>query len=152
MLINFSVPGKPRPQGSAKWIKSKTTGKSFPVPNEELENWRARVTMFASKAMGEAPPFDRSVVLHAVCRFARPKSHYRTGKYSHILRNDAPAENEHFVKPDVDKLERAIMDSMTGVVYHDDCQVSDTRIKKIWGGVAEASICVNGTHVYVMEK
>ena len=52
----------------------------------------------------------------------RPKSHYRTGKYSGELRDGAPAR--HTSKPDVDNMVKAVMDALTMIgIWQDDDQV-----------------------------
>jgi len=38
----------------------------------------------------------------------------------------------HVKKPDKDNLEKAVLDSMNGVVYHDDGQVCSSTVKKIY--------------------
>ena len=54
----------------------------------------------------------------------RPKSHY--GKRGLLPSSpDYPAG-----MPDIDKLARAALDAMTGVVWSDDAQVSDLRVRK----------------------
>ena len=65
----------------------------------------------------------------------RPKKHYRTGKLSDVLRDDAPPK--HIQAPDGDKLLRAIMDAMTSFVYVDDGQVFDQHLIKKWIGKNE---------------
>ncbi len=62
----------------------------------------------------------------------RPKKHYRTGKYSHILRDDAP-KMWHTNKPDRDNLEKAVLDCMTkSGLIKDDCLVCTGNIQKKW--------------------
>ena len=39
----------------------------------------------------------------------------------------------HINRPDRDNLEKAVQDAMTGIVYADDSQVCDGRIKKVYG-------------------
>jgi Holliday junction resolvase RusA-like endonuclease len=58
----------------------------------------------------------------------RPKAHYRSGKNAAMLKDGAP----HFptTKPDVDKLSRAVLDSLTGVIWKDDSQVVTKRVSK----------------------
>jgi Holliday junction resolvase RusA-like endonuclease len=54
---------------------------------------------------------------------SRPKTHYRTGRFAHLLRDDSPPEPD--VKPDLSKLLRAAEDAMTGIVWADDCQITE---------------------------
>lgn len=58
----------------------------------------------------------------------RPKSHYGTGRNAAVLRSDAPTWV--FVKPDVDKLARAVLDCATGIIWRDDAQVASLSIEK----------------------
>jgi Holliday junction resolvase RusA-like endonuclease len=46
------------------------------------------------------------------------------------------------VKPDIDKLTRACMDALTGVLYDDDSQVVDDEHHKIYGTPERVSISV----------
>ena len=146
-LLTFDVPGTPRPQGSAKWIRSKTTGKSIPAKNTNLETWRGLVSLFAHNAMLRDSPNSPGMVEVAVGLslefvFERPKSHFRTGKYAHELKPTAPAR--HNKMPDIDKLIRAVLDSLTSVIYHDDCQVDHVIATKRWGPSAGVRIVVTG--------
>lgn len=43
-----------------------------------------------------------------------------------------PSMGEHIIKPDLDKLTRAVLDGMTGVVYKDDCLVYSLKAEKYW--------------------
>ena len=143
-LFSFVVPGTPRPQGSAKWIRSRTTGKSIPAKNENLETWRGLVSLFAHNAMlrDDVELVEGAVGLSLRFVFERPKNHYRTGKYVGELKPVAPAR--HTKTPDVDKLTRAVLDSLTSVVYHDDSQVDHVIATKEWGPVAGVHIVVTG--------
>ena len=52
----------------------------------------------------------------------RPRSHYRTGKHSHLLRDDAPIYVSK--RPDIEKLIRSTFDAITdAAVWTDDAQV-----------------------------
>ena len=62
----------------------------------------------------------------------RPKAHYRTGKYSEYLKDNAPMW--HSSKPDCDNLKKAVMDAITatGCIWHDDCQVANSITTKFY--------------------
>jgi crossover junction endodeoxyribonuclease RusA len=54
--------------------------------------------------------------------FPRPKSHYRTGKNAGILKDTAPIAFTS--KPDIDNLQKAVMDALMIVgLIKDDSQV-----------------------------
>ena len=128
--ITFTVPGVPIPQGSANWVVSKTTGKVIPIVSKKLKPWRREIAWIAKDAMG-GQFFVGGVSMTLVFTFERPKCHYRTGKFSHLLRDDAP--DRHLQKPDGDKLERAVLDALTGVAYSDDSEVDVVGKQKRWG-------------------
>ena len=60
--------------------------------------------------------------------FPRPKSHYRTGKFSHILKEDAPSL--HICTPDLDNLIKFSLDALNKVFYKDDSLVVEVNALK----------------------
>lgn len=81
-----------------------------------------------------------AVHVTAVFYFPRPKSHYRTGKNAHLLRDDAPSYKAGH--PDLDKLQRAIGDSLTGIVVRDDKQIVAWTTVKLYGDQAGVELQV----------
>lgn len=125
-LFGLDVDGVPVPQGS------KRIGRhgSRPVlldDNRNLEAWRALVAFKARQAWGGAAPVAVPVSVWATFYLPRPKSHYRTGRFADLLRADAPEWPA--VKPDGDKLLRAVFDSLTTAgVWKDDA------LAVVWSG------------------
>ena len=74
--------------------------------------------------------FDKAICLRLIFYMPRPKSHYRTGKFSHILKDSAPSF--HTKKPDVDNLSKAVLDAMTdaGILSDDSIVVQHYIYKK----------------------
>lgn len=64
----------------------------------------------------------------------RPKSHYGTGRNADVLKPSAP--ERPITKPDKDKLERRVLDALTGVIYADDGQVVGGESSK-WFAVGD---------------
>jgi len=76
-------------------------------------------------------------------RFKRPKSHYRTGRNAHILKDDAP--QFHTQTPDLDKLIRSTQAALSSVVWRDDSQVCKYgRVEKQWAedGIEGADVII----------
>ena len=145
MTVTFEVSGLPKPQGSKiaivyppkdlvstlyKIAKSNSPRKAFYAnvnaglidqQSKALNEWRDEVKKEAIKAYGANAPIDEAVCVTATFLMPRPKNHYRTGVHAGTVKDSAP----HFqiTRPDVDKLERAIYDAITGVVFADDSQV-----------------------------
>lgn len=122
MIIEYFVAGTPRTQGSLKGyvVKSKETGKARAILTHdnkpELRDWRATVRQVTADHMDE--PITGPVTLCIGFRLERPRSR---------LRMRFPD-----VKPDLDKLARAVMDALKGTAYHDDNQVVELNVTKIY--------------------
>lgn len=138
--LKFAVHGIPRPQGSKSLIRGVMVEASVGLPA-----WRSAVTKAARDAHSnwntengirpEGGTFfggaGNAVSVDTIFVFQRPKSHYRTGRYSQLLKPSAP--HFHTQKPDVDKLPRAILDAVTKAdVWLDDCYVSHLSSTRVW--------------------
>lgn len=113
----FGVPGAAAPQGSKRAFKLRGSGRVVLVESSaKVKPYRATVALSARQAWNR-PPTGKAVYVRVAFTFVRPKSH-RTGKGA--IRSGAP---DFPGKPDIDKLCRAVLDALTGVVYVDDAQV-----------------------------
>ncbi len=126
--IQFTVIGNPVPKGSAKaFVLGKRA--SITASNvERLRPWEALVRDAATQAGAKIT--SGPVEVNLVFSFRRPKNHFRSGRHANILRDVCP--EHHTQKPDLDKLERAILDGITGVVVVDDSQVVRMTSTKQW--------------------
>lgn len=121
------VEGKPAPKGS--WSPITRGGKTRFIPsNKNSASWQKKVKEHCIGYIDE--PFLKPEAFRiglSFC-FKRPKSHFGTGRNSDKLKPNAP---KYMIKtPDLDKLERSILDAMTGIIYEDDSQVADLISKK----------------------
>ncbi len=115
------VPGKPVAQGSMVAYGRKVAASNASA----LGLYRDRVGIAAAREWGEdrvdsESPFEVRITF----LFGRPKSHY--GKKG--LRPSAPPF--HVKRPDIDKLARAVLDSLTHIVFADDSQVTSLIVAK----------------------
>lgn len=116
--VRFRVWGRPKPAGSHR-----TYGRGVIThADPKLRSWMQEVRSAAADAMSGRPLMSGPVILSCRFHFARPKKHYRTGKFADQLREDAPVEMRQ--KPDLSKLVRAVEDALTKTIWVDDCQVS----------------------------
>lgn len=109
-------------------VRNKKTGASFIIDdNPNSKNWKRIIAMVARAAMLRSRikmiPEGAAVRAFFTYWLPRPHGHYRTGKFSNELKEDAP--DYPTTKPDVLKLTRAAEDAMTGIVYHDDSMIVD---------------------------
>lgn len=112
--LSFFVPGVPKPQGSKRHV-----GHGVMVESSNISDWRTAVAVMAVRA---ASVSDWPMLLDSACevtlwfRLQAPKSRPR----------ELP-----FVKPDIDKLARAVLDALTiSRVIADDSRVTDLVARK----------------------
>lgn len=140
MVIKFFVPGIPRPAGSKRGIPiylGKSGAKQFTghvammdASGEKGKDWRSDIKVFAKQEF-KCEPIRCPVIVEFEFVFARPKSHYGTGKNANIIKENAPYC--HISRPDVLKLSRAVEDALTGIIWHDDSQIWCEEISKRYG-------------------
>ena len=143
-MLRIVAHGIPAPQGSKRGFINKHTGRIvMREQSSRVEPWRDTVRHEALQVVGgygrvdhvdHVAPIDEPVVADMVFTFARPKSHYRTGRNAHLLRDGAPARPDG--PPDLSKLARAVEDSLTDAgVWRDDARVVEYgRLAKVYAG------------------
>jgi Holliday junction resolvase RusA-like endonuclease len=148
--ITFTVIGKPRPRGSKQanvryGRDGKPVTKSGRVltfvkdDNEPSKEWMGQVRDAAHDAYS-GQLITGPVRVTARFYFKRPASHYRSNNREKPLKADAPQWCAGVY--DTDKLQRAIGDSLSGVVLVDDKQIAiwdaakaytaETECAEIW--------------------
>ena len=125
--LTVDIQGLPIPQGS---LVSNGFGKGLRHSNHlKLKPWRYTVVsaILQAKPSNWDPSLPVSVT--ATVRFPRPQSHYGTGRNADTLKPSAPVW--HTVKPDIDKVARALGDGIeeSGLVRGDQ-QITSWNIAK----------------------
>lgn len=126
--VTFTVLGTPVPQGSKTAIMAGTRPVVVEQGRAKLKPWRAQIADAAGQAMNGAGLMAGPLVVQVYAYLPRPKSHYRRNG---DLKPDAP--DYVSVRPDLDKLARAVLDGMTGIVFRDDSQVAGLVCEKAYG-------------------
>ena len=108
--ITFQVLGSPVPQGSVRAFGSRVIANN----RQALGSWRSDVAAAAERHKPEGWDITAPVALGCEFVFPRPLSHYGTGKNATKLKPSAPLH--HVKTPDLDKLTRAIGDSIADAV------------------------------------
>ena len=111
MIVKFTVSGVPRPKGSMRAFVPR--GWTRPV----LTNSSAAVKTWEQAIRSVAQDHAASFTTHPVrvrLSFALPRPKSMSRPASH---------RPHTKRPDVDKLARAALDALTGVIFADDSQV-----------------------------
>lgn len=129
--LRFTVLGKPQPQGSMKAFV--VAGKArLTSDNAKLRSWRQDVGLAALHARPDGGLFaERHVPVSVHYLFVMaPPAKLPKGR------------TEPVVKPDASKLIRAAEDAMTGIIYHDDAQITLTTARKVYGLPARTVVVV----------
>ena len=113
--FTFEVTGVPVPQGSKNAYQR--GGKIVLVEaSRDLPHWRAKVIAAAIEANNGQPPFTQPCHLEVIFWLPKPKK---------------PKFDEPGVKPDLDKLVRAVGDALTqSGVIKDDCLFTSVFAEK----------------------
>ena len=128
-MIEFFIHGVPVPQGSKRAFQNRHTGRVqlVEVGGDRLTAWRHAVRFEALRAYGDAAPATGAVELVLEFFMTRPKNHSN----KRGLKPTAP--RVPITRPDIDKSSRAVLDSLTGVLYRDDSQVTRLTAAKYYG-------------------
>jgi crossover junction endodeoxyribonuclease RusA len=112
--ITIDVSGEPASQGSHSVIH----GRIVQVNSAKHKRWRNAVSFAALDLVGpDFTPLDEPLELSVIFYLPRPKTATR----------EFPA-----VIPDVDKLLRAVFDSLSGIIYLDDSRIIRATAQKLY--------------------
>ena len=151
--IRFTVYGKSQSAGSkrampiyrnapggGKQLVTRANGSPMIVvvdDNPKSKDWKNAVACEARKAYrGEL--LDGALSVEFTFYRPRPKGHYGTKG----LNKKGLASGHPTTKPDVLKLARAVEDALTNVIWIDDAQIVDERLRKVWGEPARVEIVI----------
>lgn len=120
-MTTFHVLGLPITQGSKVVMR----GRLVDVKSKELKEWRRKIAEKADPYY--EMPMTAAVFMDLTFFLPKPKT----------VKRLLP-----FVKPDSDKLTRAVFDALTGVAYVDDCQVTDYAVRKRYGDESNIGVVI----------
>jgi len=123
--VSFVVYGHPAAQGSSRaFVPKGWTRPIITSANPKLKSWRQEMCHAAKEAIFESSytnwpiPAGIPVALTLRLYFKPPKKEKRKYKPT---------------RPDADKNLRAIGDSLSGIVIHDDSQIAIVHMEKLFG-------------------
>jgi Holliday junction resolvase RusA-like endonuclease len=129
MMLEFTVLGRTATKGSTRSFISRKTGRIVTMAdNKSLGGWTQAAKWAAREAGAVVVKKPAAVAVEMAFEFLVPPS--------------ARKRTEHTVKPDIDKLIRAVLDALTGICYEDDAQVISVRATKGYGSYEQCRVTV----------
>ena len=123
MICRFMIPlrpkakERPRHRGSAAYTPKAT------------KDYERDVRYYYERECGK-PPTDKPVMVTMTFNFSIPASARKADK-ARMLMGTCP----YTARPDLDNIEKAVMDALNGVAFKDDCQVvAKISLKRFWRG------------------
>ena len=127
-MIKFTILGKPK---ALKRHRPSARGGYYDPSSKDKKDIMLQIAKFKPKT-----PFAGDICLHLTFYMPRPKSHYRTGKRSHVRKAKAPVF--HSVKPDLDNLVKLISDCIGNRTFIvDDSQICALSAIKVYSNNLE---------------
>lgn len=157
----MTIIGHPTPQGdltAAPIMRRDESGVAVPVigrggrpvvklrhsNTKSLTPWRNDVAKEAIAAgwpgLGVAA-LDEAVVVRLTFFFVRPDNHFGTGRNADVLKDSSPLYPER-TGGDLDKLTRAVLDALTGLVWKDDKRVVTLHPRRRYAAQERVEVAV----------
>jgi len=124
--IEFIVPGDPVGKGRARASRTKK-GIQMHTP-EKTVRYESLVALCAQQAMVGKRPMPGEVELDLLLVTSPPASWSAKKRTAALLDEIRPT-----TKPDCDNVLKAIADACNGIVFGDDKQITDARVRKRYG-------------------
>jgi Holliday junction resolvase RusA-like endonuclease len=134
-MVTFKVDGTPVPKGRARYARRGNFISTY-TP-EKTRTYETLIRDSAIEAMGASEPLETPVSLYLYIRVPIPKS--CTKKRLEAIDNGSEKPTK---KPDASNILKSVEDGMNGVVYHDDSQIINIHVTKVYSSLPGVDICV----------
>lgn len=120
MIFETTVQYEPT---SLKRHRHRLTGGTYDPSKKEKEEFLKTIQESFPETIMRRP-------LKCVLNFysKRPKSHYKSGKQSNILKDNSPKYNTN--NKDLDNMVKFVLDALNNKLYEDDCQIIEIQCIK----------------------
>ena len=134
-MVTFKVDVNPVGKQRARYARRGNFVQTY-TP-EKTRNYEALLKEAAIEAMGASEPLETPVSLYLYIRVPIPKS--CTKKRLEAIANGSEKPTK---KPDASNILKSVEDGMNGVVYHDDSQIINLHVSKVYSSLPGVDICV----------
>ena len=134
-MVTFKVDANPVGKQRARYVKRRNFVQTY-TP-EKTRTYETLIKDSAIEAMGASEPLETPVSLYLYIRVPIPKS--CTKKRLEAIANGLEKPTK---KPDASNILKSVEDGMNGVVYHDDSQIINIHVSKVYSSLPGVDICV----------
>ncbi len=128
-LCTFFAAGVPVPQPRPRVSTRGGFARAYVPSKHAVHEWRQAVTeAFHGPVVG--PYTARACGVDIAVFLPRPKSHFRTGRFGHLVKDAAPRHPCARGTGDGDNYAKAVLDALEGQAFGDDSQVCDLTVRK----------------------
>lgn len=128
-MIEFTIPGEPRGKSRPRVVRLKNGASTSYTPDKTVAYEELARQRFRQQWPSVELPFpDKTPVCVTITAcFGIPKSASKKVRASMIDGRISPTK-----KPDVDNVIKIVLDALNGFAWHDDAQVVDLSVSKIY--------------------
>ena len=125
-MISFTITGQPI---ALKRHRVAKNGRMYDPSYKDKKQIWLQIAKYKPKQ-----PFAGDIYLKVIFYFKRPKKHFRSGKYSHLLKDAYKDMVYHSFKPDLDNLLKLLLDTIGGAdrMIVDDAQICMLQAEKMY--------------------
>ena len=128
-MIEFTIPGEPRGKSRPRVVRLKNGASTSYTPDKTVAYEELARQRFRQQWPSVELPFpDKTPVgVTITACFGIPKSASKKARASMIDGRISPTK-----KPDMDNVVKIVLDALNGFAWHDDAQVVDLSVSKIY--------------------
>lgn len=124
--INLSIPGVPNSQKRHRHLRVGNFTRTYDPSSTDKEDFLYKAIYEFKPAIPVISPISIKMKFY----MPRPKGHYGTGKNEGVLKKNAPFR--HTSMPDLDNLEKFVLDALNKIYWKDDRQIYSIVAKKVY--------------------
>lgn len=133
--VAFVVPGEPQGKGRARVGKVGGHARMF-TPSKTIA-YEGLIALAARQSMGGLPMLEGACAIEVTAVCGVPASWSKKKRAEALAGALRPTK-----KPDSDNVLKAVCDGINGVVWADDVQAVDSRVRKVYGERPELRVVV----------
>lgn len=124
-VIRLQVLGEPTAQKRHRSVRMGSFNRQYDPSAADKGDFLSIVQKYAPET-----PYATPLQVDLRFYFTRPKSHYKTGKNAHLLKDNPP--EYHTARPDVDNLSKFVMDALNKIYWKDDSYIVNLNVQKMY--------------------